>query len=92
MWLLGFSFLLTGSKKVAGIEKVRILLVDDEERIREMIREYTSLEGYDIDEASDGIEALNLFKQQKYSLVILDVMMPKMDGWSVCREIRKTSQ
>ncbi|SHF62396.1 Response regulator receiver domain, partial [Desulforamulus putei DSM 12395] len=40
------------------MEKVRILLVDDEERIREMIREYTSLEGYDIDEASDGIEAL----------------------------------
>lgn len=74
------------------MEKVRILLVDDEERIREMIREYTNLEGYDIDEASDGIEALNLFKQQKYSLVILDVMMPKMDGWSVCREIRKTSQ
>lgn len=74
------------------MEKVRVLLVDDEERIREMIREYTSLEGYDIDEASDGIEALNLFKQQKYSLVILDVMMPKMDGWSVCREIRKTSQ
>ncbi|MEW6066106.1 transcriptional regulator [Desulforamulus profundi] len=74
------------------MEKVRILLVDDEERIREMIREYTSLEGYDIDEASDGIEAINLFKQQKYSLVILDVMMPKMDGWSVCREIRKTSQ
>lgn len=67
-------------------------MVDDEERIREMIREYTSLEGFDIDEASDGTEALNLFRQSKYSLVILDVMMPKMDGWSVCREIRKTSQ
>ena len=74
------------------MEKIRILIVDDEERIREMIREYTSLEGFDIDEASDGVEALKLFKQSQYSLVILDVMMPKMDGWTVCREIRKISQ
>ncbi|MEK6266043.1 MAG: response regulator transcription factor [Clostridium sp.] len=69
----------------------RILLVDDEERIRDMIKEYTSLEGYDIDEAVDGVQALDLFSQQKYSLIILDVMMPKIDGWSVCREVRKTS-
>jgi len=74
------------------MEKTKILIVDDEERIREMIREYTSMEGFDIDEASDGTEALNLFRQVKYSLVILDIMMPKMDGWTVCREIRKTSQ
>lgn len=74
------------------MEKAKILIVDDEERIREMIREYTSLEGFYIDEASDGTEALNLFRQSQYSLVILDVMMPKMDGWTVCREIRKTSQ
>jgi DNA-binding response OmpR family regulator len=69
----------------------RILLVDDEERIRDMIKEYTSLEGYDIDEAADGVQALDLFSQQRYSLIILDVMMPKIDGWSVCREVRKTS-
>ncbi|AZV58689.1 response regulator transcription factor [Clostridium sp. AWRP] len=69
----------------------RILIVDDEERIREMIKEYISLEGYIIDEASDGTDAINLFKQNEYSLIILDVMMPKMDGWSVCREIRKSS-
>jgi DNA-binding response OmpR family regulator len=69
----------------------RILLVDDEERIRDMIKEYTSLEGYDIDEAADGVQALELFSQQKYSLIILDIMMPKIDGWSVCREVRKTS-
>lgn len=69
----------------------RILLVDDEERIRDMIKEYTSLEGYNIDEASNGVKALDLFKQNKYSLIILDVMMPKIDGWSVCREIRKIS-
>lgn len=69
----------------------KILIADDEERIRDMIKEYISLEGYDITEASDGIEALNFFKQDEYALIILDVMMPKMDGWSVCREIRKNS-
>lgn len=72
--------------------KEKILIADDEERIREMIKEYISLEGYTIDEASDGKEALELFANNKYSLIILDVMMPGMDGWSVCREIRKTSQ
>ncbi|MCB2288943.1 response regulator transcription factor [Clostridium sp. CS001] len=73
------------------MDNARILLVDDEERIRDMIKEYTSLEDYNIDEASNGIEALELFKQHKYSLIILDVMMPKIDGFTVCREIRKTS-
>lgn len=73
------------------MDNEKILLVDDEERMRDMIKEYTSLEGYDIDEAADGVKALELFKQNKYSLIILDVMMPKIDGWSVCREIRKTS-
>lgn len=74
------------------MDNEKILLVDDEERMRDMIKEYTSLEGYDIDEAADGVKALDLFKKNKYSLIILDVMMPKIDGWSVCREIRKTSQ
>ncbi|WP_041580251.1 response regulator transcription factor [Bacillus sp. 1NLA3E] len=74
------------------MEEVKILIVDDEDRIREMIREYTSPDGFEIDEASDGIEALEMFSQNQYSLIILDVMMPKMDGWVVCREIRKTSQ
>lgn len=74
------------------MEKVKILIVDDEERIREMIREYTSLEEFEIDEAADGYEAIKKFQEEKYSLIILDIMLPKMDGWSVCREIRKTSQ
>jgi len=73
------------------MDNEKILLVDDEERIRDMIKEYTSLEEYDIDEAADGVRALELFKDNKYSLIILDVMMPKIDGWTVCREIRKTS-
>lgn len=73
------------------MDNTRILLVDDEAGIRDMIKEYSSLEGYDIDEAGDGIEALELFKRHKYSLIILDVMMPKIDGFRVCREVRKTS-
>jgi DNA-binding response OmpR family regulator len=74
------------------VEGERILIVDDEDRIREMLREYLSPEGYIIDDASDGIEALDLFKKYNYSLVILDIMMPKLDGWTVCREIRRASQ
>jgi len=70
----------------------RILLAEDENGIREMIGEYFSIEGYVIDEAKNGKEALELFKKSKYSLVILDVMMPEMDGWTVCREIRRSSQ
>lgn len=70
----------------------RILIVDDEDRIREMLREYLSPQGYVIDEAADGTEALDLFKKYKYFIVILDVMMPKLDGWTVCKEIRKSSQ
>jgi signal transduction histidine kinase len=73
------------------LEKEKILIADDEERIRDMIKEYVSLDNYEVEEASDGVEALNLFRENKYSLIILDVMMPRMDGWSVCREIRKTS-
>jgi DNA-binding response OmpR family regulator len=74
------------------MDSSKILIVDDEERIRDMIKEYISLENFDADEASDGSEALVLFNRNQYALIILDVMMPKMDGWSVCREIRRTSQ
>jgi DNA-binding response OmpR family regulator len=73
------------------MDKARILVVDDEARIRELIKEYTSHEGLEISEASDGSEALKLFSQNDYTLVILDVMLPKMDGWTVLREIRKAS-
>ncbi len=78
--------------KVNRLNSIRVLIVDDEERMRDMIKEYISLEGYSIDEAADGVEALGLLKQHEYSIVVLDVMMPKIDGWSVCRELRKTSQ
>lgn len=69
----------------------RILIVDDEERIRKLIAAYLKREGFEAVEAENGIEALNILKGNNIHLVILDVMMPVMDGWSVCREIRKTS-
>lgn len=70
----------------------RILVVDDEALIRDLIKEYISLENFTVDEAADGREGLQLFRQRHYDLVILDVMMPFMDGWSLCREIRRGSQ
>jgi DNA-binding response OmpR family regulator len=77
---------------VLGVDNDKILIVDDEELIRDLIKEYMSPEDFSTDEAADGREALELFKQNSYALIVLDVMLPKMDGWSVCREIRKTSQ
>jgi len=74
------------------MSKLMVLLVDDEERIRDMIKEYLSLEEYQVDEASNGLEALELLELHEYSIIILDVMMPKMDGWTTCREIRKVSK
>lgn len=72
--------------------KARILVADDEERIRDVIREYAALEDFTIEEAADGVEALEKFRDGQYDLVVLDVMMPRTDGWVVCREIRKTSK
>lgn len=71
--------------------KEKILIVDDEGRIRKLIGAYLKREGYEFIEAENGLEALNMFKEESVHLVILDVMMPVMDGWSVCREIRKSS-
>lgn len=68
-----------------------ILIVDDEMRIREMIRKYAEFEGYEVAEAQDGMEAVSLCREHEYDLVIMDVMMPNLDGFSACREIRKTS-
>ena len=69
----------------------KILIVDDEERMRKLIGAYLKKEGYEILEAENGVEALNIFKSERVQLVVLDVMMPVMDGWSLCMELRKTS-
>lgn len=69
-----------------------LLVVDDEARIRELIRKYAVFEGYEVVEASNGMEAVKLCRGRSFDLVIMDVMMPELDGFSACREIRKTSQ
>jgi DNA-binding response OmpR family regulator len=81
-------------KKVERVymAKERILIVDDEEKIRDIIEEYISIEGYFIDKVSNGKIALEYFDNNTYSVIVLDVMMPYLDGWSVCREIRKKSK
>lgn len=68
-----------------------VLIVDDEERIRNLVSIYLRKEQYNILQAENGSEAINIFNRSKIDLIILDVMMPIMDGWDVCKEIRKTS-
>ncbi len=70
----------------------KILVVDDEKAINDIIQYNLEGEGYKITSAYDGQECLDIFKSQKFDLIILDIMMPKLDGFSVLREIRKTSQ
>ena len=67
----------------------KILVVDDEEKIRLIIRKYAEYEKFKVDEAKDGFEALEMIKAVDYDLVILDIMMPEMDGFEVCKEIKK---
>ena len=66
-----------------------ILVVDDEDKIRAIIRKYGEFEGYEIAEAHDGMEAVEICRKEDFDLIILDVMMPELDGFSTCREIRK---
>ena len=68
---------------------VRLLIVDDEKNIREVVREYASLNGYESDEAENGLEAVELVKANRYDCVILDIMMPILDGFSACKQIRQ---
>lgn len=68
-----------------------ILLVEDEQILREIMKDYLLYEGYTLLEAADGREALMIFQQQEVDLIILDIMLPELDGWSVCKRIRNTS-
>lgn len=67
---------------------MKILIVDDEELIREVIKEYLLLEGYEVDEAKDGNEAVTKALAKDYSLIIMDIMMPHKDGYQACKEIK----
>lgn len=70
------------------MEEIRILIAEDEKEIRELVKTYLERELYKVDIAVDGEEALSLFDKNSYSLIILDLMMPKMDGIEVCRRLR----
>ena len=67
----------------------KLLIVDDEQKIREVIREYAEFNGFETDEAADGMSAIGLVKLNDYDLIIMDVVMPKLDGFSACKEIKK---
>ena len=69
----------------------KILIVDDEEMIRRLIAKYAVFEGHTVDEAADGMEAVNKCRNGNYDIVICDIMMPELDGFSACREIRRFS-
>ena len=71
--------------------ETKLLIVDDDPNICEMLRLYLENEGYKVKTASDGAEGVNYFKIYEPDLVLLDIMMPKKDGWQVCREIREIS-
>ena len=68
-----------------------ILVVDDEARIRSLIKKYAEFEGHTISEASDGMEAVYMCRNNKYDIIIMDIMMPELDGFSACKEIRKVT-
>lgn len=68
----------------------KILVVDDEAKIREVIKEYACFSGYDVEEAVDGMDAINKCKEENFEIIIMDVMMPKLDGFSAIKEIKKS--
>ena len=67
----------------------RILIVDDEAKIREVLAGYAEFEGFESDQAADGMEAVNKCKNNDYDIILMDIMMPKLDGYSAVKEIRK---
>jgi DNA-binding response OmpR family regulator len=69
----------------------RVLVVEDDKKMNEILVDYLESDGYQVYSARDGVEALNLFDHEKIDIVILDIMIPKLDGWSVCRRIRQKS-
>ena len=69
----------------------KLLIVDDEAKIRDLIRKYAEFSGFETEEAEDGMKAVAYAKAKSYDAIVLDIMMPELDGFSVCREIRKFS-
>jgi len=76
--------------KIGGDRMYKILVVDDEKRIRELITKYAVFEGYYVTESGNGLDAVKLCSENNYDIIIMDVMMPELDGFSTVKEIRKT--
>jgi DNA-binding response OmpR family regulator len=69
----------------------KILIADDEQKIREVLREYAEFEGHEVEEAVDGMQVVELAKNNTFDIIIMDIMMPRLDGFSACKEVRKHS-
>ena len=74
------------------MQKEKILVVDDDKNICDLLRMYLEKEGYAVAMAHNGIDAVNAFNASNPDLILLDIMLPQLDGWQVCREIRKVSE
>ena len=70
----------------------KILVVDDEKMIRNVIKEYAEFDGFEVTEAEDGMEAVEICRREDFDLIVMDIMMPRLDGYSAIKEIRKTKQ
>ena len=68
----------------------RLLVVDDEEKIRTLISKYAKFEGHEVVEAKNGMDAIECCQREKFDIIVMDIMMPELDGFSACKEIRKT--
>ena len=69
---------------------MKVLIVDDEKMIRNVLREYVEFEGYEASEAEDGLQAVRMCKEEDFDMILMDVMMPGLDGFSAVKEIRKS--
>ena len=86
-----YACLFLQKERVSLVANEKILVVDDDTNICELLRLYLEKEGYAVKSVNDGVSAVNAFKQENPDLMILDIMLPKLDGWQVCREVRKFS-
>jgi two-component system response regulator VanR len=78
--------------KYGGVSMQNILIVEDDMDIQELLREFLKEAGYEVMAANDGIEAMDLFEKNKFDLILLDILLPKIDGFGVCELIRRQSQ
>lgn len=69
----------------------KILVVDDEEKVRQFVKKYAIFEGHEVKEADNGMNAIKICKEENFDIIVMDIMMPELDGFSACKEIRKFS-